>query len=103
MLFRKKKISVDVMDINRQHVSSGRIEEYIRNLYRDEGFMHIGYRVEDRDGLQRFVIYTLPGQKDVIQYFKDRCPAMVEQECRKLEGKGADWNVWPNGFKEIKW
>ena len=102
MLFKKKQISVDVMDIRTAHVSSGQIGHYIQNLYRNENFAHIGYRVENKNGLHRFVIYTLPGQKDVIQYFKDRCPAMVEEECRKLKGEGQQWATWPNGFEEIK-
>ncbi len=102
MLFKKRQISVDVMDINAMHVATGQIGEYIKNLYRNEDFRHIGYRFENRDGLCRFVIYTLPNQKAVIQYFKDRCPAMVEEECRKLQGEAHEWAEWPNGFEEIK-
>ena len=101
-LFKKKQISVDVMDINTMYVSTGQIGEYIKNLYRKEGFKHIGYRHAVKDGLDRFVIYTLPNQKEVIRYFKDRCPAMVEEECRKLQGEEYEWARWPNGFSEIE-
>ncbi len=102
MLFKKRQISVDVMDISASYVASGQIVEYIKNLYRNKDFRHIGYRLENRDGLIRYVIYTLPNQKEIIQYFKDRCPAMVEEECRKLQGEGCEWAKWQNGFEEIE-
>lgn len=102
MLFKKKKIPVDVMEIDARYVSTGQVGEYIKNLYNNEGFRHIGYRFETRDMISRFVIYTLPDQKMVIQYFNARCPSMVEEECRKLQGEGAEWSRWPNGFEEIK-
>ena len=101
-LFKKKQTSVDVMDINAMHVSTGQIGEYIKNLYKNEDFRHMGYRLEPKDGLHRFVIYTLPNQKEVIQYFKERCPAMVEEECRKLHGEEHKFAEWPNGFSEIE-
>lgn len=103
MLFKKKQISVDVMDINAMHVSTGQIGKYIRDLYRKEDFRHIGYRFEQKDGLLRCIIYTLPNQKAVIQYFKDRCPAMVEEECRKLQGEEHECTKWQNGFEEVKY
>lgn len=61
----------------------------------------MGYRFENKDGLSRFLIYTLPQNKEIIQYFKDRCPAMVERECRELTGEGHSWLNWENGFEEI--
>ena len=102
MFFKKRRpISVDVIDINAMHVSTGKIGGYIKRLYREEGLSHIGYRIENKNGLKRWVIYTLPDQIEVIQYFRDRCPAMVE-ECRKTRGEAHEWVVWDNGFEEIK-
>lgn len=103
MFFRKKRIvSVDVMNISAMHISTGQIGSYIKSLYQEEGFRHIGYRFENQDGLCRFIIYTLPTQKDVIQYFKDRCPAMVEEKCIQCADQPHGWSVWVNGFEEIK-
>lgn len=98
---KEKNPVVDVIDINAMHVATGQMGAYIKKLYAEEGFRHIGYRFEKRKGLCRFVIYTLASQRQVIQYFKDRCPAMVENECRALEGVDYKWNEWPNGFGEI--
>ena len=101
-LFKKKDIMVDVIDFSAQHVSTGQIGEYILNLYEKEGFNHMGYRFENVDGNVRFFIYTLPGSTRIIQYFKDRCPAMIEEECRKLEGSAHYFEDYPNGFSEVK-
>ncbi len=102
MFFKRKIISVDVMDFNAMNVSTGQIGSYIKKLYKKEGFKHIGYRTENRDGILRYVIYTLPNEKAIIKYFNDRCPAMVEEECRKLEVvEEFEWNKWQNGFEEI--
>ena len=99
---KKSAVSVDVIDFNAKHVSTGQVGAYIQKLYREENFLHIGYRFENKNGNCRFVIYTLPGQREVIQYFKDRCPAMVENECRALAGEAHEWLTWKNGFEEVK-
>lgn len=98
---KNSPISVDVIDISAKHVSTGQMGAYIKKLYKEEGFRHLGYRFENRNGMCRFVIYTLPHQREVIQYFKDRCPAMVENECKTLECEGYTWTGWENGFEEI--
>lgn len=101
MFGKKKPVTVDVIDISAMHVATGQMGAYIKKLYAEENFRHIGYRFENREGMCRFVIYTLASQRDVIQYFKDRCPAMVENECRELEGVPHKWNEWESGFSEI--
>lgn len=101
-LFRKKSsIFVDVIDINAMHVSTGQIGGYIKKLYKEEEFSHMGYRFENRNGLSRFVIYTLPYSKEIIQYFKDRCPAMIEEECKVANNTPHKFIRWDNGFEEI--
>lgn len=104
MLFKKKKlpIQIDLINFSNQHVSTGQVGEYILNLYEKEGFNHLGYRYENMNGHGRFVIYTLPENTLPIQYFKDRCPAMIEEECKKLEGCAHYFEQWPNGFEEVK-
>lgn len=104
MLFKKKKlpIQIDLINFNNQHVSTGQVGEYILNLYEKEGFNHLGYRYENMNRQGRFVIYTLPENTVPIQYFKDRCPAMIEEECKKLEGCAHYFEQWPNGFEEVK-
>ena len=83
-IFTKKATTIDVMDISTKHVKASQVRAYIEKLYKDEGFQHICYRIENKNGLSRFVVYTLPGANEIIQYFKDRCPAMVEKECLEL-------------------
>lgn len=103
MFFKKKEvISIDVMQINAKHVSTGQIGGYIKKLYEEEGFRHIGYRFKNIDGLTRFIIYTLPNQLEVIQYFEDRCPAMVEEKCRNItDDVSFTISTWENGFEEV--
>lgn len=92
---------IDVIEINAEHVSTGQIGHYLKKIQEEEDFRHLGYRVTNRGRLMRFAIYTLPGNERVIQYFKDRCPAMVENECRALEDIGHSWVTWASGFQEI--
>lgn len=99
---KKPAVSVDVIDFNAKHVATGQVGAYIKKLYREENFLHIGYRFENKKGNCRFVIYTLPGQREVIQYFKDRCPVMVEKECMELTGEAHEFSIWANGFEEVK-
>lgn len=99
---KKMKVSVDVMDISANHVATGQIGAYINKLYKEENFSHIGYRFENRGGICRYIINTLPNNRDVIQYFKDRCPAMVENECKELTGEAHKLVKWDNGFIEIE-
>ncbi len=101
-LFRKKyPVSVDLINFSARHVGTGQVGAYIKKLYEEEGFSHLGYRWSNDKRGHRFVIYTLPGSNVVEQYFKDRCPAMVENECRSLTGVAHKWNEWENGFKEV--
>lgn len=99
--FKTRRIYINVMEINAKHVSTGQIGHYLKKIQEEENFRHLGYKFVRRGHLSRFVIYTLPGSEEIIQYFKDRCPAMVEAECRALEGVAHNWRVWPNGFTEI--
>lgn len=99
--FKKQPLYVDVIEINAEHVATGQIGHYLKKLQDEEDFRHLGYRFFQRGHLVRFAIYTLPGSERIIQYFKDRCPAMVENECRALEGIAHNWVTWPNGFEEI--
>ncbi len=94
-------VYVDVIEINAKHVATGQIGHYLKKIQEEEGFRHLGYRVVNRSRSTRFAIYTLPGSELIIQYFKDRCPAMVENECRALEGIPHKFVTWPNGFEEI--
>lgn len=102
--FRKKTPkTVDLIDFSRTHVSTGQVGGYIKKLYEEEKFLHIGYRYANINGSDRFILYTLPGLEKTIQYFKDRCPAMIEEECRKIDVSNVDFkiNKWDNGFEEV--
>ena len=39
---------------------------------------------------------------EVIQYFRDRCPGMVEEACRRAKEEAHEWVIWDNGFAEVK-
>ena len=99
--FKKPQIYTDLIEISRMHVSTGQIAHYLKKLRDEEHFIHLGYRISNHDSLNRFVIYAASPTPELVQYFKDRCPAMVENECRALEGISHDWFIWHDGFREI--
>lgn len=94
----KKYEPVRCIDFSAMEISTGQISWYIKQLYQAHNFKHIAYDFQNIDGNCRFVIYTPWYNKGVIQYFKDRCPAMVEQECMQapeckfMTGTWEDWN-----------
>lgn len=101
-LFKKEKTACyDIIEISQQHVATGQMGAYLKKICEEENFLHMGYRFEKHGGLGRYVIYSLAPHPYMIQYFKDRCPAMVEMECRALEGIPHKWREWPNGMEEI--
>lgn len=97
----KKNVRVDCIDISAMNISTGQIGSYIKWLYNEKNFRHIGYEFVNIDGNCRFIIYTLPSMKHIITYFKDRCPAMVEQECISAPCEIFKIVDWDNGFSEV--
>lgn len=99
-IFKKKTKVIDVIDFDASDISTGQIGGYILDLYEKKGFRHIGYRFENIDGNCRFVIYTLISNKAVIQYFKDRCSAIVEYECKASQPSSHTFSEeWYNDYK----
>lgn len=102
-MFRKRKKKLqkryDCININGYDVSTGQVGSYIKCLYDTKGFRYIGYDFVNEDGLCRVVLYTLPANKQVIRYFEDRCPAMVEEEIKKatiVEFTTDPWDTFEN-------
>ena len=104
VIFSKTKpIKEDLIEFSGQNVGTGQVGAYIHELYKQCISKHLGYYYYNRDGDLRFVIYTIyPASNYTKLYFKDRCPAIVEQECRKLEGMAHKFVQWPNGFEEVQ-
>lgn len=97
-----KKISVDLIDFSINHIGTGQIGGYIINfLYKEFDFRHIGYRLIETNEGERCVLYTLPDNKEVINYFKDRCSGMIEEKVQSIEGIPHKHNKWENGFEEV--
>ena len=102
--FKKRApVKEDLIEFSGQHISTGQVGAYIEKLYEQCIGNHFGYEYYNRDGDLRFVIYTVyPASGYQKMYFKDRCPAMIEEECRSLEGVAHKFVEWPNGFKEVQ-
>ena len=102
---RKQKLNiVEMINFNGQNVSTGAVGAYIVNLYRNEGLRHLGFNYRKTpDGSLRFVIYGLKDNTRAITYFKDRCPAMVENEVKGFKNPLRKFkvNMWSNGFAEV--
>lgn len=72
---------VELINFSSLHVSTGQLENYITRLLLEEGFSGIYYRARGN----RFYLYAANNyNKNLIQYFKDRCPAMIEEACKKM-------------------
>ena len=102
MIFRRKKTTVDLIDFSIMHIGTGKIGGYIVGfLYKELGFEHIGYRIENVEGEVRCFLYTIPDNKKTIHYFNDRCSGMIEEKVKTMEPIPHKWNEWPNGFEEV--
>lgn len=101
--FKRKEVpfSIDLIDFNANEVSTGQVGEYILNLCESYGFRHIGYRFEHINGSNRIILYTLANNYIPIQFFKDRCPGMIEEACQSLKGIPHKFITWDNGFSEV--
>lgn len=110
-LFRKKyNPTQDLIAINSYDVTVWMVWRYIYRLKQKWPSAHFGFRHEfRRDGTKVFVIYGLRTVgADIKQYFDDRCPAMIEQECLAIplddpvtENIETDYVTWKNGFEEV--
>ena len=104
MFWKKEKKCEDLIDFCRQNVSTGMVNAYIlKILYEKEGFSKIGYRYEDTRKGSRFILYTEPNCNFYVkQYFKDRCPGMIEEAVRSMEEQlPCSWEKWENGFEFV--
>ena len=105
MFQKREKVYEDLIDFSRHNVSTGMVNAYIiKILYEIEGFSEIGYRVENLPSGQRFVLYTYYGaHSNVKQYFRDRCPGMIEEKVRSMkeEQMRCSWQKRPNGFEYV--
>lgn len=105
LLFKRKGPDiVECINFNGQDVSTGAVGAYIVSLYKFKGLKHLGFTYrKESDGTLRFAIYCLRHNTQAIRYFKDRCPAMVENECLNFKKPLYTFklNTWGNGFVEV--
>lgn len=85
MFFNKKQKPdlVEMINFCGQNISTGAVGSYIVYLYKHAKLSHLGYTYKNEDGEIRFIIYGYRSNVKAIRYFKDRCPAMVEDEVIK--------------------
>lgn len=86
MLFKKKeKAVIKLIEFSGQEISTGMVGGYILgHLYDRMGFRDIGYKINNTHaGNLRIELYGWFPSSQAVNYFKDRCPAMVEQEVQK--------------------
>lgn len=67
-----------------KRVNLSQIGSYIVELYKTEGLSCLGYDTININGIPRYIITSKHYNPKNVQYFKDRCPAMVEQEALKM-------------------
>jgi hypothetical protein len=103
MIFSKnRKITIDLISFSLKYISTGQIGCYIIEfLYKELGFKHIGYQIENINGDTRCTLITLKANKVPIQYFKDRCSGMIEEKVKTMKPIPHKFNKWQNGFEEV--
>lgn len=91
--FKKKNYKYDLIEFSMMDISTGQIGEYIiKELYENNYFKDIGYTYSNKGYGLRCTLHTLnPPNKKLVQYFKDRCSAMVEHEVKKYDGISHSW------------
>lgn len=101
-IFKEKKQEIiDIAEFSGMKVSTGQVGAYIKKLYEDENFRHIGYRFQKNSkGIVRVIISAISPPENIIQYFKDRCPAMIENEVKECKPQSHTLTII-NGFDEV--
>lgn len=90
-----------LINIDGSNISTGMIGGYLLKL-RKSGMIHLGYEFVKMSGLSRINIYSVVHTPlEIKMYFKDRCPAMVEQEVRESESMPHSFLTWKDGFREV--
>lgn len=102
-LFKKKHKSKFnyLCDFSFQEVSTGQVCNYICWLYRNYGFMHIGWDHENDNGCLRCYLFTISDSYLMAQYFKDRSNNEIANECKSAPDSCFKTVTWDNGFVEV--
>lgn len=94
---------INLISVNGMDISTGHIGGYLLNLketvhcFKDA---HLGYFISKNENY-RFVIYGIYPNKQQIEYFTDRCPAMIEEDIKSSEPRLHNWILYyDKGFDE---
>jgi len=100
---KKKTKQHELINFSFQNLSTGQVGEYIlKELYKKNNFSHIGYKYVKDGGELRCILYTLSNpSKRLVNYFNDRCPAMVEEKANSYEGIAHEFVKWGSTGIEI--
>ena len=103
LLRRKMARGFLVMTFTTKNISLSQIGSYLAKLQKINGFIHLGYiTINTNWGSTRYGIVSKYWTPEVIQYFKDRCPAIVEDEVRKIDVHYPHYiHEDKDGFKEV--
>lgn len=84
------------------NIPTGNIVYYICKLYKEYGFHHLGW--DYIAGMNRFVITYGNGivPQVILDYFADRCPAMIEEEILKAPKVEFETLTYKDGFQTYR-
>ena len=100
---RKETGSIDVIKFSEGNIEARQIAAYIKRLYKEKDFSHIGYHFEE-DGRQ-WVIHTRPNQEEVIKYFREQSSESIINSIQKENPKSMAANhtiaIYIDNFSEF--
>lgn len=104
-LFKKKhkpRVSLTVLcDFSFQDISTGQVCNYICWLFRNYGFMHIGWGYKNDNGCLRCYLYTTSDSEFMDQYFRDRSNNEIANECKSAPDSRFKSVSWTNDIVEV--
>lgn len=93
---------IELINVSGRNIATGMMNGYILSLKKEEPFkyLHMGYDYRNEEGELRFIIYAWHPNSLQIRYFKDSCPAMIEEAIIKTEQMSASWLKWDKTNRE---
>ena len=81
-MFKRKNKPTRLIDFSVMELSHADVIRYIKYLMVKYGMRNMAYTIESIHGQARAILFCRNNNYNAIMYFKDRCPCIVEQECK---------------------
>lgn len=98
-LMRKKKDQIKIIaEFSASKIAPRMLCNYLAYLAMHENVRFIGYRYIEKRNEKRIILLAQTFNRYAIQYFADRCPAMIEKEAMEhATYTDVEWYLMPAG------